>query len=501
MTVLFLANVGNHDVRLTDRSLLPTELADQRLSARQLGETILAHYAHYAPALDLPLIGVSLRWLLEREQVAPGELYVHLFASDQPPETPAREWSKDTVPFAQVIQRFLKEGGLEWTAEVEQDGQRRKTRQRLRLSRRQMHVHSIVGNPADYGTMLDFFGQKLPWLAAKIGPGDRVYVEVSGGTPAMTSMLIIAGVNVFGQRADTLYVERGADEPYRISVGRRLLAGHACDTLRTQLDLCAYAAASATFDAEKDLLPINRESRLLIEALLKYADCRLAFDFHRAREALNEARLYARGETRSRVENWWRELGQRDSALFLTELVHGADIKYQLGEYADFTQRLFRFQEASFRHLAEEMGMRYRDPDSDEHLDLAWADKVAGLRPFLDQYPTPDGYPLRLDTSLNRISLGAIVDFFTQHDPHWTGLRSVVESTHRLSAVAKLRNKGLAGHGFVGIGKEDLDQQFGGDADQIIPLLRQIYEAIFGQPVKPNPYVAINGLLSELLAA
>jgi hypothetical protein len=92
------------------------------------------------------------------------------------------------------------------------------------------------------------------------------------------------------------------------------------------------------------------------------------------------------------------------------------------------------------------------------------------------------------------------VDHFVQHDPEQAALQPVVTDIHRLSTVAALRNKGLAGHGFQGIGKEDLDRAFGDDADRIVPFLKGIYTDLFDHPVGPDPYETVNTLICELLA-
>jgi len=500
MTVLLLANVGNRDVWLSDPSLLPESLQSRPLPARKLGAELIANFDRYAAAIQLPLIGVALRWLLEHEGVSPDALYVHLFASDQaaPPITPQNEWLKDTIRCAEVVQRLLMNSGLEWTAQVERDGKRHKERQHLRLPKRQVHVHTIPGNPADYKNVLDYFDRELPRLAQRIGADDKVYLEVSGGTPAMTSMLIAAGVDAFGQRAHTLYVEPYTDQPYRVGIGRRFFSRRARVTLHAQLELHAYVTAAATLDREKDLITPNSDLQALLAALLDYAGRRLAFDFDRACDALQRACQYATGDTQSRVQYWQRELRSRDSAALLAELIHSSRIKYQLGDYADLTQRLFRFQEACLRYLAEQMGMRYKDEKNDEYVDQAWVDRVPGLRPFLENYKHYGR--VRIADSLNRISLGAIVDFFVKNDPAWASRQQIVCAIHCLSKVAELRNKGLAGHGFQGISKEDLSQAFGKDADEIIPHLEKIYVGLFERSIGPSPYAAVNELIIKLLA-
>jgi hypothetical protein len=436
------------------------------------------------------MIGVSLRWLLERQGVDPDQLYVHLFASDQAPIVPERERQKDSILLARVIEGHLMHQGLSYRS----DGETR----RLRLAGRQVHVHAIEGNPADYNNMLETFGRELGRLRRYVGEDDRVYLEVTGGTPAMTSMMIVAGVDAFGRRARTLYVERGAEQPYPVGIGRRFFARRARATLREQIRLYAYKAARSTLDRDGDLVDPHADHQALLRALLVYADRRLAFDFERARDALNQARRYATGQQQALIQHRQRELRGQETAALLAELIHSTRIKVELGDYADFTQRLFRFQEGCFRHLAEAMGLQYQGGD-ERYADMDWVESVPGLTAFLEDYASPVGKAygrihLRGRT-LNRVSLGAIVDFFVAGGEPWGYLEGAVENLHRLSRVANLRNRGLAGHGFQGIGREDLRAAFGDDPDRIVPLLEAVYAEIFGQDVGESPYEAVNELI------
>jgi len=495
-----MANVGNHDVQLRDPDLLPDGLRERRVSSRQLGGEILANYNRYVKSVALPIIAPCLRWLLESEGVPPNDLYVHLFASDQnpPPVTPEGEWNKDTVFFAQVIERFLKSGGLAWMPPGEHE------KSKLQLSKRQVHVHTFPGSPANYNNMMAYFGRELSRLTRWIDEKDAVYLEVTGGTPAMTSMLIVSGVEAFGERAHTLYVERGADRPYRIGIGRRFFARQAKAILRTQLTMHGYKSARETLERQGTLLVPDAERRQLVDLLLQYADRRLAFDFARAREALQRAQRYATGDLQAQIQYRLRELQpgeerERSSADLLAELIHSTRIKYEWGDYADFTQRLFRFQEAILRHLVEQMGLEYSDADG-KYASGSWVKSIPGLTEFLEDYAFGSGQKgIDLDRYLNRISLMAIGEFFAEHAPEWAKARSLLKRIERISDVARLRNKGLAGHGFEGVGLEDLERAFGDGPDTIISHLEDIYAAVFEQVIGSSPYETINEVVVELL--
>jgi hypothetical protein len=318
----------------------------------------------------------------------------------------------------------------------------------------------------------------------------------------MTSMLIVAGVEVFGERARTLYLDRSATVPYEVSVARELFARKTRDTLRNQIALHVYAAALHTVKESGDLITSDTRQRQLLAMLLNYADRRLAFDFERARAALQEARGLAVGVQQSRIGRWLRELETLDTPVLLSELLHSTRLKLQAGDYADLTQRLFRFQESSFRYMAEQMGLEYGK--SHEYASQTWFKNQAELGPFLDVYIDRQSGKVNtvdLGRSLNRYSLGAIVDYYVQHDPQWDHWRSTADDLHALSTVSELRNKGLSGHGFKGIGRPDLEAAFGGSLDTLLDHLAHIYAALFDQTPGTDPYAAVNELILELAQA
>lgn len=488
MSVWLLANVGNSDLQI-DKTQLPSlpvgEDPKKWWTPRRIGEAVRDNPDRFAGTIKLPLLEPTVNWLFEHENVTGSDLRLVLFASDQPREdTIEQEWHKDTYPIAEALCKIV-------------------TGKPFHIPQKQARIERILGSPADYSNMLSFYTRALPQVAKQVQPDDRIFLEVSGGTPAMASMLIVMGVEAFGERVRTLYIERNATVPYEVSVSRELFARKTRDTLCDQVRLHAYAVASQTLDDAGYLIAPDDNERQLLVALLHYADRRLSFDFDRARNTLQNARQLSVGEPQARIGRWLRELESPDTAAHLSELIHSASIKLSFGDYADFVQRAFRFQEASFRYMLEQAGVEYNDKKG-KYVKNEWLQSQPELVKFLENYQNPQTRlrdPVKLDRPLNRYSLGAVVDFYVQTRDPWKRWRRSAQQLHRLSVVADLRNKGVSGHGFDGIGQDDLEQAY----EQPVEVLRQdlesIYEALFGQLPGPNPYDAINAVILELVQA
>jgi hypothetical protein len=270
---LLFCNVGSSDL---DRAPLE-EL--NRLNERERARRILAAWETYAPRLRLPIIGKALRYVLNQ----PGDLArLVLIASDQgdtPPDDPylAELWGKDTCGTAQVIRRALAAGcdGLPALAAERIDIWTIADR------------HGRERDPSDYDGVRRFFERRLPDMARAF-PTATVYLEVTGGTPAMTTGLLVAGSEVWGARATALYVHPRYALPQTLNTTTRLLAAPLRAALRAN-------ASTFDYDAALRLLRDHRSAiadRLIpgadqvLEAVLDHARCRFNFDLRGARRAL-----------------------------------------------------------------------------------------------------------------------------------------------------------------------------------------------------------------------
>lgn len=484
MTYVLLANIGNSDLQFRNREDHLKDENGKPLQSRQLGETIRDNINQYANAIELPLIEGALQWMKEQYGCEPKDITFHLFASDQDKRyTDESQWAKDTQPVAEAIREYLNK--------------------HYQTPKKQVRIHTIDGNPSDYRNALVFYQNKLPEVAKRITEQTRVHIEISGGTPAMTAMLILIGVDAFGSDVITLYVTPKPSQTHQIQVSQALYARKSRDILRTQLDLYAYASALKTIDTDGDLIVDNQKQLTLVKHLLGYADRRIAFDYKRAQAELQEAQTIATGKQQAQIRFWQHALSDPNTHANIAELIHIISIKQQLGEYANITQLVFRFQESTLRYMLEQIGIEFGK--SDEYVSAKWVDAQDGLRDFLNDYRRNAkgqklGEKQKIDTtrSLNRFSLGAIVDFYVTK-PDWAHWQEATEKLFALSEVADLRNKGISGHGFEGIGQEDLERDYGADMDTLLNDITQIHNVVFNTQIGDNPYIAINALIRDLI--
>jgi len=494
MTITLFANIGNSDLALPKEQLMALAGERKFLPVRVLGEVLFEKLTTHLDHLTMPLLIPTLRWLWQQRPFEGNDLHVVLFASDQPEYVPADERAKDTKPHADVIKALLMNSAyLKMQLSLEKG---------INIPKRNITVESIKGSPADYANMLAFYMDALPKQAQRIADESEIYLEISGGTPAMTAMLVVAAVETFGPRVRTLYVDRGATESYEVAVAQQLFAQRTRHTLRTQINLYSYTVALQTVREQSVLISRDQNQQELITVLLYYADRRLAFDFDEARLALQQARRLSVGEEQSLIQYWLNTLSGSETSDLLAELLHSIAVRNSFGDYAFFVQQLFRFQEAALHFMAHAMGMPYKSAKTDEYLDPAWLEEQPGLIEFSQAYQplgSPQQYNLNLRESLSRLALAAIVDYLLQQGVR-TEWAPAATALHSLSRVAELRNRGLSGHGFQGISRQKVETAYGQPLPNLLEQLREIYQIIFRKAVGDSPYDQVNQLLHRFVA-
>ena len=478
MTIL-ICNVGGRD-------LTCAEFPKEGRGEREWAEEVLVRYDDLRPILRLPIITKALAYLASQGVTLDS---VVLIASNQLPGTSF--YATDTCHTAAVIARMFADGAAghppiptnqiaTWIIADESD---------------------VGSDPSDYDLVLGFLERRLALLATA-NPSGTAFLEVTGGTPAMTTGLLIAGTEVFGPRAELLSIHPRRPLPSALNTGRRLLAAPLRATVRSNAVACAYDAALATLHANHDTIAdrLAPGAADAIAALLTYARCRYSFDFPGARAALATEVRRQESEDPISFTTLATQVAAPDRIDLLAEVLHGATVRYDAGLYADFLTQLVRFEENLVRLLCLERGVQFvsRTDGSDDDDGSLISREWLRAQPFTLSRDRDDGR----DRDCSRSVLRELVGLLAQ--ARGENLRALLDRIDRLRPLVYLRND--LTHSLDGVRRADLASRFSGrrrtpesEADSIIPHLSGLFDQVAGRALPPSPFVAINRLLDHLM--
>jgi hypothetical protein len=482
-----LCNIGNSDL-LADGN----RPRRARTDGAALWEAIDAHQ------FELPIIEPCLQWLLD-QGLAPAKIV--LFYTDQPssPQTEATDRygislrDKDTLWYARIIEHVLQERFGAQIGDI----------QRVKVAR----SDGQTINPSLYDEAFDAYGTLVAQIYdPKIS---ECYVMMAGGIPACNIALQIHTLSAFGDRSRFLYQPEGS-LPYDLRVGSQIQATFRRATALDALERRDFATALRSVE---QLYPPQHA----VPALLRYACYREAFDFTRARSALDEGIRQASGELRSFMVRLKPDLERlarsNDTGALLCEVYANAVITFHNQRYADFLGRVFRFQEAALRHIVEtklSLPTNLSKPVREANLARFLAEIAANpsLQAHLDA-ATIDGNPLVYKYGPNRPVMRSLLDFLARG-----GLRAdskpylakaeqgrfigLTKAMDKLDSLADLRNQSIIAHGYAGVSREELDRAYGSDASDILTDMSKIIE-LAGIDAAPSTFDEIATVAAEQL--
>jgi hypothetical protein len=452
MSTAFITNVGNRDVYIEEHPNLPTD-------SRTLGNVILKDWDDLRPHLRLPILIKALDWALHRHD---GVLdHIVLFASDQPESS--RYHSSDTLPFAQVVERYIREVyGDEIANRVE--------------------IVIIDGNPADYDAMMRFYAQSLLALQQY----QTVYLQVSGGTPAMSFMLLWQGVEKLREAAQPLYVIQEHKTPLSLNIGQTLLVWALVDDLMDSARLYQYQAASSLLRKNAELLSRQIRHYKGVVQLAEHAAHRMNFRFDLAEKALMGVDRHLPAEHRTFALSIMDEMSERDGMWLLREEVFAAEIDHSNGALREMIGHVFAFLEELLYQYALKMDAGIL-PDG--KIDMGWLDSEPELKAYL-----VDEKNVRLDRGANTFVLDLILAFYAKRDPALKQKRKAISKM--IEALRPIRNRMTHDHG--GVSDADVEKAYGAALSDLLAELRQMYADIAGRELGPNPFDRVNQIIKTL---
>lgn len=454
-TIAFIANVGSRDVQVQNQPSLPRD-------SRPLGEMLWDNWDTIKNDITFPIMVKALEDVLKKH----GRIdELVLFATDQ---EDAKYRHTDTVPFALLIERHLVEKQGEWIRPL-------------------IKNISIRKNPADYDSMLHFYQNEL----AKLAKHDLMYIEVTGGTPAMSFMLLWQGVELLGERAQPLYVLQDRSTPLNLNIGRELLIKTLVEDLKASFEAYQYPAILVLLDNRRTFLHETWPFFDVLYALVDFARHRFNFNFEQAEKSLESIQNHLEQlttEQAKRIIHLYQDINTRNEAWLLREEIFATELDLEKHAYKDALTNVFAFQEGFLRMLVIQSGAKL--VDDNRKLDKVWLDAHPELKKYLAEKN------IDFNRNVTTFVFERILGFWAKTDPKLEEINSKIE---QLKSLAELRNAAI--HSHQGVSVDEINKQFKPGVNGIHDILRQLYKTLTDTSAGINPYKTINQLCIELIEA
>jgi len=486
MGVLCLCNVGTTDI-LRDGRPLPRPRDDGATLLSQ-GKRLRAAREHdgdsdwlaFRDSLAFPIIAPVLDHIVAHHDSVSALV---LFATDQDRSRAGDEhWQRDTASYGEFIRWWLLHGAD------------------LRPKVGKIEVKKLGGiNPSMYDEAYECYG---PMVARLDAPEvERAYVVLAGGTPACNTALILHSVRVFQERCEALYVPEGGG-PAPLNIGHQLVHHTLRSVIEQRLQASDFAAALALLERQ------DYHSGLC--ALVAHAAHRAEFDFDQSQDSLQEA--YRRSADRPRIRAFLDGLGdplgplRREAlAALVVELYHNSRISFRLARYAGLLGRVFRLQEATARLVVERLHGVPTDDTKDRTTLGRFIESHPSLKAFLTSQPH-EGQALRWD-KVNVPLLMALIQYALEGgadrgggpilgDEELERYRTIYDLLVRMDSLRQLRNKSVIAHGFRGVSRRKIEEQYAGT--DLFGDMEHLLDAL-GIPCQVDPFTPIVDFVVEEL--
>jgi hypothetical protein len=245
-----------------------------------------------------------------------------------------------------------------------------------------------------------------------IEEGDRLEFNASSGTPVMKSAWSIlqaagkAPQSTVWQVRNPKEVREGQEPVFKTDVS---IFKDEFDFQVIKRQIQNYNYSGALVD-----LKISNLSNSDVEALLHCGYYRLAFDFNRAFNSIQNLSLPLAKSLRSQLS----ALRQKDQRALLEEIYNKIKVKDKKEEYADLLVLIFSFQETLLRFLVvqkilpQKVNKSWSDNEKEIQKEIESLDS-GEMKRFLEKYTFPNGKQLYIfdERHLSRIALKAILEY------------------------------------------------------------------------------------------
>jgi hypothetical protein len=319
-------------------------------------------------------------------------------------------------------------------------------------------------DPIDFLFAIKEARQALEKAKYYLKSNDRLELNASSGTPAMKSAWSIIQAAGYAPQSRLWQVR----DPLKMMSDQNRVFETNVDSLKKEFDLKViqqqinnynYSGALANF--KQSGLKDNG-----VNVLLEYGRCRLACDFKKARQTINNFRKIIGSRLAEEIDR----LASHDQKYFIIELYFHAFIKLKNQEYSIFLVLLFAFQESVLR-------FQTRKRVCPKLLNCSWKKVEEQVEQAIQKYQEgqlfrylenrfANGHSLKLNQPTRPVML-AILEYVSEQP-------SLLEPLTRLNEYCDRRNDYV--HQFEGVSFLEDEERLVRDLHKIVRQLAKIPE-------------------------
>lgn len=409
------------------------------------------------PAPQIPIIDKALGWI---DDININIDQIVLFVSQDDPHNEIAETG-------QTVEAFIRTYVDEITST---------------LGPEQIQMITVEAEAANYDVMLHFYSQALQQFDAH----DAIYMEVTGGTAAMSFVLLWQGIALFKDKVSPLYVTVDHDKPLRLDIGNALLLEAMLDDYQDLIEIYQYHAALQVLHAHEGLCRQYWPYYDAIRAVTKHARQRINFNFEEAETSLRGLMDTVPSEFREQLNDFIVDLDDRDAAWILREEIYTTDFAIRNGEFKDALTSMITFREGLMRYYVIALDVPLIDDN--RVIDPDWLAKQHGLRDHLRQKN------INIERWLTSKGLDKILEYKGKFNPH---IRAVCKQIDLFDQLGRLRNQAV--HHHAGVSPDMINDTFPGGIKAIVPTMHDLYKEVTKRPIREDYYDDINRYILALI--
>ncbi|URZ02303.1 hypothetical protein [Clostridium felsineum] len=347
----------------------------------------------------------------------------------------------------------------------------------------------INENPSDYDLMMKKYEYNLN---NKLKGAEKLFIEITGGTPAMSTALLVNATNQVNIKVIPFYIDRKSKDAYSLTISESLRKYDSKKQICIFIKNQNYKGAETLVRDFVSKYDVSEKKQVnIIFNMIQSASSRVEFDFDSAEKYIKTVKddSPVSRYVCSNFQKYLQQLKDKNKIYLLNELKNNALYKYNNGAYTDFLGRIFRIQEDIYSNILIRKNVVTCNKE-DTKLFLRGEAFSDNQRDILNSIEIEPGVKLQYkNCELNIESMKKILDVIVEKNCLEFEL---LNECSKLKGLKSLRNKTILAHGYKAVSKDKIDDEIG-DTIEFLNNLILKYKKVFDTDINDDNFYEKNG--------